>query len=106
MPVTNYLEIFFDVAPEMRILYYSGDVDLATVPFAQTQRCLATMNRPVVSEWRPYVLNKEVVGYIEEYDTYTFATIKGAGHEAPQYQPAAAYLMFSTFLQNGTLPQH
>jgi len=106
MPITNYLEEFFTVAPGMNIHYYAGDIDIATVPFAQTQRCLATMNRPVVSEWRPYVLNKEVVGYIEEYDTYTFATIKGAGHEAPQYQPAAAYLMFSTFLQNGTLPQH
>jgi len=105
MPVTNYLEIFFDVAPEMRILYYSGDVDLATVPFAQTQRCLETMNRPIVEEWRPFTINKEVVGYVETYDRYTYATIKGAGHEAPQFQPAAAYLLFTTFLEDGTLPQ-
>jgi hypothetical protein len=104
MPITNYLEQFFEIAPEMRIMYYAGDIDLATVPFAETQRCLATMNRPITKHWRPYVINKEVVGYVEEYDTYTFATIKGAGHEAPQFQPAAAYLLFSTFLANGTLP--
>ena len=77
MDMTKFLEEFFQIAPGMRILYYSGDVDIATVPFAQTQRCLETMNRPITKEWRPYVINKEVVGYVEEYDTYTFATIKG-----------------------------
>merc|ERR1712137_1325031 len=104
MPMTNYLEIFFQDFPSMAVHYYSGDCDLATVPFAQTQRCLETMNRPIVEEWRPYVINKEVVGYTETFDTYSYSTIKGAGHEAPQYQPAAAYLMFTTFLNNGTLP--
>mmetsp|Transcript_40364 Transcript_40364/g.62069 ORF Transcript_40364/g.62069 Transcript_40364/m.62069 type:complete len:348 (-) Transcript_40364:37-1080(-) len=104
MPMTNYLEIFFQDFPSMAVHYYSGDCDLATVPFAQTQRCLETMNRPIVEEWRPYVINKEVVGYTETFDSYTYSTIKGAGHEAPQYQPAAAYLLFSTLLANGTLP--
>ena len=83
MPITNYLETFFTIAPTMRIHYYSGDVDIATVPFPQTQRCLETMNRPIVEEWRPYIINKEVAGYTETFDTYTFSTIKGAGHEAP-----------------------
>jgi len=104
IPATNYLEQFFQIAPEMRIMYYAGDIDIATVPFAETQRCLETMQRPIVEPWRPYVINKEVVGYVEQFDTYTFATIKGAGHEAPQFQPQAAYLLFSTFLNNGTLP--
>lgn len=103
--MTNYLEEFFQIAPGMNIHYYSGDIDLATVPFAQTQRCLETMSRPIVEEWRPFVINKEVVGYTETFDTYTYSTIKGAGHEAPQYQPAAAYLLFSTLLNNGTLPK-
>merc|ERR1712063_128713 len=94
----------FQIAPEMRIMYYSGDVDLATVPFSQTQRCLETMKRPIVQSWRPYTINKEVAGYVEIYDTYTYATVKGAGHEAPQFQPAASWLLFSTFLKNGTLP--
>jgi len=103
--VIPYLENFFSVAPGMRIMYYAGDVDIATVPFAQTQRCLETMNRPIVDAWRPYTVNKEVAGYVEVYDTYTFATIKGAGHEAPQYQPTAGYLLFTSFLQNTELPK-
>merc|ERR1712063_167915 len=66
VPAPNYLEQFFQIAPEMRIMYYAG--------------------------------------YVEIYDTYTYATVKGAGHEAPQFQPAASWLLFSTFLKNGTLP--
>jgi len=99
-----YLNLFFSIAPNLRILYYSGDIDIATVPFASTQRCLATLNRPVVSEWRPYTSQKEVAGYVEIYDKYTLATIKGAGHEAPQFQPSAAYLLFTSFLRNQSLP--
>ena len=34
-----------------------------------------------VDKWRPYVIEKEVAGYVEIYDTYTYSTIKGAGHE-------------------------
>lgn len=103
--VIPYLQNFFSVAPSMTVLYYSGDCDFATVPFPQTQRCLATLNRPVTEAWRPYTINNEVSGYVEVYDTYTYATIKGAGHEAPQYQPAAGYLLFSTYLNGGTLPK-
>jgi len=99
-----YLEQFFDIAPTMRILYYAGDIDIATVPFAGTQRCLETLNRPIKKSWREWVLNKEVAGYVEEYDTYTWATIKGAGHEAPAFQPAAAYTLFTSFLNDEELP--
>jgi serine carboxypeptidase-like clade 2 len=103
--VIPYLNNFFSVASSMRILYYSGDCDFATVPFPQTQRCLETLNRKITHKWRPYVINKEVAGYVEIYDTYTFTTIKGAGHEAPEYQPAAGYLVFSSFLTNKHLPE-
>ena len=81
--VIPYLTSFFANQPTMRILYYAGDVDISTVPFAQTQVCLETMNRPIVEKWRPFTVNKEVAGYVEVYDTYTFALIKGGGHEAP-----------------------
>ena len=38
-----YLRQIFQLAPSTRILYYSGDTDIATVPFAQTERCLDTL---------------------------------------------------------------
>lgn len=102
--IIPYLQDFFVSAPTMRILYYAGDIDIATVPFAGTQRCLETMSRPITSKWRPWLVGKEVAGYVEVYDTYTFATLKGAGHEAPAFQPASAYLLFTSFLKNKTLP--
>jgi len=103
-PIPDYLEFFFANAPSMRILYYSGDCDIDTVPFAETQRCLETMDQPITQEWRPWIVNREIAGYIEVYTTYTFTTLKGAGHEAPQFQPAAAFVMFSSFLNNETFP--
>jgi len=101
-----YLQQFFSIAPTMKIFYYAGDIDIATVPFAGTQRCLETLNRPIKESWREWVLNKEVAGYVEVYDTFTFATIKGAGHEAPAFQPASAYTMFTSFLKGVELPRN
>lgn len=40
------------------------------------------------------------LGYFEIYDTYTFATLKGAGHEAPAFTPFSAFEMFRKFLSN------
>ena len=101
--VIPYLNNFFTVAPSMRILYYSGDCDFATVPFPQTQRCLETLNRPITSAWRPYSINKEVAGYVEIYDTYTFATIKGAGHEAPVCFFSLFFYFSSSLINNNNL---
>eukprot|EP01094_Clydonella_sp_ATCC50884_P000117 TRINITY_DN10098_c0_g1_i1.p1 TRINITY_DN10098_c0_g1~~TRINITY_DN10098_c0_g1_i1.p1 ORF type:complete len:510 (+),score=147.87 TRINITY_DN10098_c0_g1_i1:63-1592(+) len=101
-----YLDVFFSIAPSMRILYYAGDIDIATVPFASTQRCLETLKRPIKHSWREWVVNKEVAGYVEEYDTYTFATIKAGGHEAPAFQPASSYVLFTSFLSGVELPRN
>mmetsp|Transcript_20728 Transcript_20728/g.30833 ORF Transcript_20728/g.30833 Transcript_20728/m.30833 type:complete len:492 (-) Transcript_20728:60-1535(-) len=98
--VIPYLEQIFKIAPGLRILYYSGDIDIATVPFGQTFRCLETMKRPIIKSWRPYLVNSEIGGYVEVYDTYTLATIKGAPHEAPAGQPATAFHMFTSFLND------
>jgi len=32
-----------------------------------------------------------------------YATLKGAGHESPQYQPLTSLAMFSRFIQNADL---
>jgi hypothetical protein len=47
LPYYNY---FFDNA-NLRILIYSGDVDVGDVPHAFTQKCLAQLQRPIISEW-------------------------------------------------------
>lgn len=41
--------------PGFQILIYSGDVDIATVPFSTTNPCLAQISTKTVSPWQPYV---------------------------------------------------
>eukprot|EP01087_Luapelamoeba_hula_P011622 TRINITY_DN3174_c1_g1_i3.p1 TRINITY_DN3174_c1_g1~~TRINITY_DN3174_c1_g1_i3.p1 ORF type:complete len:463 (+),score=51.42 TRINITY_DN3174_c1_g1_i3:205-1593(+) len=103
----TYLRYFIQYAPRLQMLYYSGDVDIATVPHAYTQFCLATLNRPITKKWRPYYIpgnQQNTAGYVEVTDKYTFATVIGAGHEAPMFQPAKAYHLFSNFIRNGAIP--
>eukprot|EP00026_Physarum_polycephalum_P009730 Phypoly_transcript_09864.p1 GENE.Phypoly_transcript_09864~~Phypoly_transcript_09864.p1 ORF type:complete len:434 (+),score=38.22 Phypoly_transcript_09864:38-1339(+) len=100
IPIYNYI---FSKAPHARVLIYSGDVDIATVPHAYTQICLSELASPIVSSWRPWVVNGQTAGYVEVHQKYTYATVKGAGHEVPTYQPWSAYNMFERFLTNHSL---
>lgn len=45
----------------------------------------------------------QVGGYVVEYKGVVFATVRGAGHLVPSYQPGRALTMIASFLQ-GTLP--
>jgi len=71
-----------------RALVYSGDHDLV-VPFLGTQAWIRSLGYPVVAPWRPwYDSNDEVAGFTTEYAyNLTFATVKGAGHMAPESRP-------------------
>jgi len=100
IPWYNYI---FSKAPHIRVLIYSGDVDIATVPHALTQICLQELKSTQLSPWRPWFVNGQTAGYVEVHDKYTYATVKGAGHEVPTYQPWSAYNMFQRFLNNQPL---
>lgn len=39
------------------------------------------------------------------YDGLTFATVRGAGHEVPLFQPKRAFVLFQSFLRNKELPK-
>jgi carboxypeptidase C (cathepsin A) len=43
------------------------------------------LNWPVEAEWRPWLTNGQVSGYVEKYDGLDFVTVKGVGHMAPQW---------------------
>jgi len=98
-----FYETFFAERPDLKILVYSGDIDVDTVPFPVTQKCLYDLQRPNTQAWRPWYVNGATVGYWEVFDRYTYATVKGAGHEVPQYQPLAAYNLFTRFISSGNL---
>jgi len=98
----NY-EFFFKAKPTVKILVYSGDVDILTVPFAYTQPCISQLSGKITSPWQPWFVHGATAGYVEVYDKYTYATLKGAGHEAPQYQPLNSFEMIRRYLMNGNL---
>ncbi|XP_062020303.1 serine carboxypeptidase 1-like isoform X1 [Rosa rugosa] len=84
---------------------YSGDND-GRVPVTSSRYSLHNLSLPIEAAWRPWYSDKEVQvgGYVTGYKGgLTFATIRGAGHMVPSYQPKRALTLISSFLQ-GKLP--
>ncbi|KAK3416058.1 hypothetical protein EUGRSUZ_H01620 [Eucalyptus grandis] len=81
-----------------RVLIYSGDHDMA-VPFPGTQAWTRSMGYKIIDEWRPWMIDDQVAGYLQGYDNnFTFLTIKGAGHTVPQSKPREALEFYSRWL--------
>jgi hypothetical protein len=89
--------------PGFRVLSYSGQVDIATVPHSTTSACLNQVSSTIVTPWQPWFVNGQTSGYWEQTPIFTHAIIKGSGHEAPQYQPLSALAMFERFVRSGNL---
>lgn len=62
------------------------------------------MGYAVAAEWRPWLLDEQVAGYVREFtppvtgSRFTFVTVKRAGHEVPMYQPERALAMLERFI--------
>eukprot|EP01123_Difflugia_compressa_P012465 TRINITY_DN532_c0_g1_i1.p1 TRINITY_DN532_c0_g1~~TRINITY_DN532_c0_g1_i1.p1 ORF type:complete len:470 (+),score=66.24 TRINITY_DN532_c0_g1_i1:55-1464(+) len=96
-------EYFFDNHPEVRILVYSGDVD-AIVPYWGTSVWVEAFQRPVKDAWHAwYDSGSQVGGFVQVFDTFTFSTVRNAGHMVPWYQPERGYILYSTFLKGQPL---
>uniref|UniRef100_A0ACD5WN61 Uncharacterized protein n=1 Tax=Avena sativa TaxID=4498 RepID=A0ACD5WN61_AVESA len=86
-----------------RSLIYSGDHDM-TVPFTGTQAWIRSLGFPVVDEWRPWFVTDQVAGFATLYsNNLTFATVKGAGHTAPEYKPKECLAMVARWLSGRPL---
>ncbi|KAI9112183.1 hypothetical protein K1719_016706 [Acacia pycnantha] len=86
-----------------RSLIYSGDHD-PLVPFMSTQAWIRDLNYSIVEDWRPWLANGQVAGYTRRYSNQmTFATVKGAGHVAPEYKPDECFEMFIRWISNKPL---
>jgi len=96
-------EFFFKAKPGLKVLVYSGDLDILTVPFAFTQPCISQLSPKITVPWQPWFVNGATAGYVEVYDKYTYATVKGAGHETPEYQPYSSFQMIQRFITTGSL---
>ncbi|MED6208074.1 hypothetical protein PIB30_041629 [Stylosanthes scabra] len=81
-----------------RSLIYSGDHDMV-VPFLATQAQIRSLNYSIVDDWRPWYTNVQVAGYTRTYsNAMTFATVKAAGHTAPEYKPQECFHMYTNWI--------
>jgi serine carboxypeptidase-like clade 1 len=85
-----------------RLMHYSGDTDGAVATLG-TKRWMQAQGWSVTNEWRPWTTNGDISGYIEDYGTYTFATIHGVGHMAPQWKRQNVEQLIMKFVHNETI---
>ncbi|CAN4110271.1 unnamed protein product [Withania somnifera] len=92
------------LANGVRVWIFSGDTD-GRVPVTSSKRSIEAMNLTVDKPWRSWLNGGEDMS-----ETYkgglTFATVRGAGHEVPSYQPERALSLISHFLSDTVIPGH
>ena len=87
-------------ANKYRILKYSGDSD-GVLPTIGTQNWIKELNLDTKEEWRAFKIAGQVAGYVQVYDkNFTFATIHGAGHMAPQWKRQQTYHTIFNWINN------
>merc|ERR1712048_1456765 len=97
-----------ELVGKIDVLLYSGDSD-ACVPYLGNEEVMSILeDKGALKEtksWQPWFDSNRAApaGYITKYQKpgantdVSFATIRLAGHMAPQFQPEASYVMISNF---------
>lgn len=78
-------------------MFFSGDTDGA-IPTVGSRKWVKRLNWTVTEEWRPwYDIDNQVAGYVEQREgNFTFATVRGVGHMAPQWaRQSMQHLVYS-----------
>ncbi|KAJ0735051.1 putative carboxypeptidase D [Helianthus annuus] len=75
----------------------NGDTD-GRVPVLSTRYSLSSLGLPITRAWRPWYHQKQVAGWLQEYEGLTFATFRGAGHAVPIFKPSESLAFFTSFL--------
>lgn len=87
---------------QLNVLVESGDRDMV-VPFVGTVEWIKSLNLTTDIDWRPWLVDGQVAGYSTLYEKndifwLTYATLKGAGHTAPEYYRRECYEMFRRWI--------
>ncbi|KAI5314890.1 hypothetical protein L3X38_044066 [Prunus dulcis] len=90
----------------LRAFVYSGDHDLS-VPYVSTEAWIESLSLPIDDDWKPWFSNNQVAGYNVRYSNgeyhLTYATIKGGGHTAPEFNPRECFDMIKRWLEHSPL---
>jgi len=85
----------------LEVLVESGDKDMA-IPYVGTLKWIKSLNLTLVENWRPWFIDHQVAGYTMKYSDngyrLTFATVKGAGHPAPEFYRRECYDLFERWV--------
>merc|ERR1712224_191612 len=80
---------------KLDILVYSGDADYI-LNFRCTENWLSALEMKVKKDFVAWKgSDRQVAGYLTEFDGLRFATIKGAGHMVPKDRPSHALDLFT-----------
>ncbi|GMJ04889.1 serine carboxypeptidase-like 45 [Hibiscus trionum] len=91
------------------VLVYSGDQD-SVIPLTGSRSLVSRLAKELGLEttvpYRVWFEGKQVGGWTQVYGSIlSFATIRGAAHEAPFSQPERSLMLFKSFLEGKPLPQ-
>ncbi|CEG45306.1 serine protease family [Plasmopara halstedii] len=81
-------------------LIYSGDAD-SVVNFIGTERWIGGqgLQLRILEKWHAWFgPDKQLAGYVQEYEGLTFKTVKGAGHMVPAVRPLHGLHLFECFV--------
>ncbi|XP_006814786.1 lysosomal protective protein-like, partial [Saccoglossus kowalevskii] len=107
--LTNYKRIYETVKEQYlkmlatysyRILVYNGDVDMAC-NFLGDEWFVESLDLEEQVQRRPWLYNDgtdQIAGFVKEFAQLAFATIKGAGHMAPQDKRKACQQLINNFI--------
>lgn len=93
----------------IRVLVYSGDQD-SVIPLIGTRSLVNGLAKDfglnTTVSYRTWFEGKQVAGWTQEYgDILSFATVRGAAHEAPFSQPERSLVLLKAFLEGKPLPE-
>ncbi|XP_038898312.1 serine carboxypeptidase-like 45 [Benincasa hispida] len=93
----------------IQVLVYSGDQD-SVIPLTGSRTLVHKLAKELGLEttvpYRVWFEGQQVGGWTQVYgNILSFATIRGASHEAPFSQPERSLVLFKSFLQSQPLPE-
>ncbi|RHN70083.1 putative carboxypeptidase D [Medicago truncatula] len=93
----------------VKVLIYSGDQD-SVIPLTGSRTLVQKLARQLglntTVPYRVWFEGQQVGGWTQVYgNVLSFATVRGAAHEAPFSQPERSLVLFKSFLEGRPLPE-